>query len=63
MAEAAAVVQFLDFAIKIVTLLYGEIRTVVQAPTHVESLSREVRITKDTLLSARRAVEGASISP
>jgi hypothetical protein len=63
MAEAAAVVQFLDFTIKIVTLLYGEIQTVVQAPTHVESLSREVRIAKDTLLSSRRAVEGASIPP
>jgi hypothetical protein len=63
MAEAAAVVQFLDFAIKIVSILYGGIETVVQAPRHVQSLSREVRIAKDTLLSARRALEGVSIPP
>jgi hypothetical protein len=62
-AAAASAVQFLDFGIKLVGSLYDGIQIIVQAPAHVKSLSREVCISKDILLSARRAVEGFSIPP
>lgn len=62
-AAAASAVQFLDFGITLVSSLYNGIQIMVQAPAHVKSLSREVRISRDILLSARRAVAGLSIPP